>query len=190
MTSIFNDDMFAIADGVEQVDLTSGGPWRAIVRRITRTEQAETSLSADTVVFVIEPTAVVDIGDTITRADESTYTIIRAQLRSHESRWVAYCVSGTPPAVETTRLLSLAVTNANAEYSLHLGLTKSLKIGCRNGVASLRVALATGKVAGAVEPFHLVPAKTKLDLTFSPAEDVTVYVASPVAHVMAEIVCR
>ncbi len=82
MTEIFNDDVFAIADGVEQIDLTSGGPWRAIVRRITRTEQAETSLSADTVVFMIEPAATVAIGDTITRADESTYTIIKAQLRA------------------------------------------------------------------------------------------------------------
>jgi hypothetical protein len=36
----------------------------------------------------------------------------------------------------------------------------------------------------------LVPAKTKLDLTFAPAEDVTLYVGSPVANVMAEIVCR
>lgn len=190
MTDLFNDDIFSIADGVEQVDLTSGGPWRAIVRRITRTEQAETSLSANTVVFMVEPSAVVNIGDTITRSDESTYTIIKAQLRSHDSRWVVYTVSGTPPTAETTRLLSLPITSANTEYSLHLGLTKSLKIGCRNGAASLRIALASGKVASALEPFHLVPAKTKLDLTFAPAEDVTLYVGSPVANVMAEIVYR
>jgi hypothetical protein len=174
MTEIFNDDIFAIADGVEQIDLTGGGPWRAIVRRFTRTEQAETSLSADTVVFMIEPAATVVIGDTITRADESTYTIIKAQLRSHESRWVAYSVSGTAPSAETTRLLSLAIASANTEYSLHLGLTKSLKIGSRNGDASLRTALVSGKVAGSVEPFHVVAPKAKLDLTFAPAEDVTI----------------
>jgi hypothetical protein len=69
-------------------------------------------------------------------------------------------------------------------------LTKSLKIGCRNGAASLRIALQSGKVASAAEPFHLVPAKSKFDLTFTPAEDVTLYVASPVANLMAEIVCR
>lgn len=192
MTNVFNDDIFAIADGVEQIDLTSGGPWRAIVRRITRTEQAETSLTNDTVVFVIEPSAVIHVGDTITGSDESTYTVLRSQLRSHESRWVVYAVSGTPATLpdETTRLLSLALTSANTQYSLHLGLTRSLSIHCRGNVSSLRVALASGKVAGSVEPFHTVPVREKFQLSFSPAEDITVYAASPIANVVAEIVCR
>ncbi len=103
---------------------------------------------------------------------------------------MVYSVSGTPPSAETTRLLSLAIATANTEYSLHLGLTKSLKIGCREGDASLRTALVSGKVAGSVEPFHVVAPKAKLDLTFAPAEDVTIYVASPVANIVTEIVCR
>jgi V8-like Glu-specific endopeptidase len=193
MTDLFNDDIFAIADGVEQIDLTSGGPWRAIVRRITRSEQAETGLTDDTVVFMIEPAAVVNIGDTVTRPDESTYTIVKAQLRSHDSRWVAYTVSGTPsspPAAEPTQLLSIAIASANTEYSLHLGTTKSFSINCRNAISNLRIALQSGKVAGSIEPFHMLPAHDKFQLTFNPAEDVTVYVASPVANVVAEVVCH
>jgi hypothetical protein len=142
---------------------------------------------------MIEPAAVVNIGDTVTRADESTYTIIEAQLRSHDSRWVVYTVSGTPsppPAAETTQLLSLPITNANTEYLLHLGQTKSLAINCRGAVSNLRIALAAGKVAGSVEPYHALPAHDKFQLTFNPAEDVTVYVAAAMAGVVAELVCR
>jgi hypothetical protein len=190
MTNPFNDDIFAIADGVEQIDLTSGGPWRAIVRRITRTEQAETGLTDDTVVFMIEPSATVNVGDMLTRTDESTYTIIKAQLRSHESRWIVYTVLGTPTTPANTRLLSIPITSANTEYSLHLGQTKSLQISCRASVSGLRIALQSGKVASPIEPFHTVAARSKFDLGFSPAEDVTIYVASPIANVVAEVVCR
>ncbi len=115
MTTPFNDDVFAFADGVEQIDLTSGGPWRAILRRISRTEQAETGLTDDTLVFMIEPFADVNVGDLVTRSDESTYTMIKVQLRSHESRWIVYTVSGTPTTPANTRLLSIPIPSANTE---------------------------------------------------------------------------
>ena len=139
---------------------------------------------------MIEPLADVHVGDLVTRSDESTYTIIKAQLRSHESRWIVYTVSGTPTTPANTRLLSIPITSANTEYSLHLGQTKSLQIGCRGSVSGLRIALQSGKVASPIEPFHTVTARSKFDLAFSPAEDVTIYVASPIASVVAEVVCR
>jgi hypothetical protein len=188
----FNDDLFAFSDGVEQVNLTSGGPWRAIVRRITRSEQQSTGLTDDTVVFDIEPMADVNIGDTVTRSDESSFTILRAQKRSHDTRWVVFTQSGTPstPVTSVTRLLSIVMADADTEYSLDLGLTKSLTVNCRDALANLRIALEPGKVASLVEPYHDLYELSKMSLSFNPPEDVTLYVASSTPGMVAEIVAR
>ena len=190
MTTPFDDDIFSVADGVEQIHIDTAGPYRAIVRSITRAEIAGTGLPDTAVVFVIEPTAAPTIGATIARVSGETYTIVKAELRSHETRWVVY--TGTLPTEVQSQpeFHTLNITAANTEYSVALTSVSSLKISSRDPAKLFRVAFESGKVAGSVEPFHTLHAHQSLTYTFKPALGFTLYAASPSGGITLELITQ
>ena len=89
-----------------------------------------------------------------------------------------------------TRILSLALTTANTEYSLNLGTVKSIGVKCRGNAANVRLALESGKVAGSVDPYHTVHAGTSFTLTIDPPAVTTLYAAAEQNGVTLEITAR
>jgi hypothetical protein len=89
-----------------------------------------------------------------------------------------------------TQISTVTLTTPNTQYSIDLGTIKTLTIGCRNQLGNLRIQTVSGKVAGPSEPYMQVPYTSKQTLSFSPAVDVTLYIASDTAGVVAEIVCH
>ncbi len=89
-----------------------------------------------------------------------------------------------------TRILALALTTANTEYSLNLGTVKSIGVRCRGNAANVRLALESGKVAGAVDPYHTVHAGASFTLSIDPPAVTTLYAAAEQNGVVAEITAR
>lgn len=89
-----------------------------------------------------------------------------------------------------TRILSLALTTANTEYSLNLGTVKSIGVKCRDNAANVRLALESGKVAGSVDPYHTVHAGASFTLTIDPPAVTTLYAAAEQNGVTLEITAR
>ncbi|HEY2882344.1 MAG TPA: hypothetical protein VGJ15_07925 [Pirellulales bacterium] len=88
----------------------------------------------------------------------------------------------------STAINTVTLTTANTEYNIHLGTIKTLTIGCRTQLGDLRIQTVSGKVATPAEPYLLVHYSSKQTLSFSPATDVTLYLAGDVAGVVAEII--
>lgn len=89
-----------------------------------------------------------------------------------------------------TRILSLALTTANTEYSLNLGTVKSIGVKCRGNAANVPLALESGKVAGSVDPYHTVHAGASFTLTIDPPAVTTLYAAAEQNGVTLEITAR
>ncbi|HTQ40217.1 MAG TPA: hypothetical protein VMJ32_14415 [Pirellulales bacterium] len=190
MTIPFDDDIFTLADGVEQISIDSAGPYQAIVRKITRAESAGSGLPDTTIVFVIESAATPTVGATIQRTSGETFTIVKAELRSHETRWVVF--TGTLPVMTQSQpeFHTISIAAPNTEYSLALTSVSNLKINGRDATKTFRVAFESGKVAGSVEPFHTLHAHQSLSYSFKPALDFTLYVASPSGGIALELVTQ
>lgn len=94
-------------------------------------------------------------------------------------------MAGRQPTIQT-----LTLTDANTEYSLAIASPVSeISIQCRTAV-DVRMATATGKVAGSTNPFATIKAGGAYSKQFQPneqANDFTLYFASASAGVVLEI---
>ncbi len=89
-----------------------------------------------------------------------------------------------------TSIQTLPIAAEDTEYSISLGTITNLTIGCREQLGNLRIALETGHVADRTEPFLEVKYSSKQSLSFAPAADITLYVASDTTNVVAEILAK
>ncbi|HZZ26440.1 MAG TPA: hypothetical protein VFE46_00430 [Pirellulales bacterium] len=190
MTTPFDDDIFNLADGVEEIYIDSSSPYQAIIRRITRAESVGSGLPDTAIVFMVESDAVPTIRATILRSNGETYTIVKAELRSHETRWVVFTGSISPPVQSQPEFHTINIGAANTEYSLALTAINSLKISARDVTKSFRLAFESGKVADSMEPFHTMHSHQTLAYNFKPALDFTLYVASPSGGVALELITQ
>ncbi len=97
-------------------------------------------------------------------------------------------IDESPKSVKTPAISNVTITSANTEYSLTLlPETKRFTVKLRDG-ASFRLAFVSGKVATPTEPYLTI------NDGFGYTEDnvkygnITLYMASPVATKVAEIV--
>jgi hypothetical protein len=136
--------------------------------------------------FSTEPTA----GQRIVESDGTIWEVVAAYNRVNDTQWevIARPLGTIDPL--GTRILSLAMTNADTEYSLSLGTVKSINVKCRNNTANVRLALETGKVAGSVDPYHTVHAGSSFSLTIDPPAVTTLYAAGEQGGVVLEVIAR
>ncbi|HZZ26438.1 MAG TPA: hypothetical protein VFE46_00420 [Pirellulales bacterium] len=90
----------------------------------------------------------------------------------------------------STAIQTVPITAEDTEYSIDLGTISNLTIGCREQLGNLRIALQSGYVAERSEPFLEVKYSSKQSLSFSPAMDIILYIASDTTNVVAEIVTK
>ncbi|HTQ40220.1 MAG TPA: hypothetical protein VMJ32_14430 [Pirellulales bacterium] len=90
----------------------------------------------------------------------------------------------------STAIKTVPITAENTEYSINLGTITNLTIGCREQLGNLRIALESGHVAPRSEPFLEVKYSSKQSLSFTPAADITLYIAADTTEVVAEIVTK
>jgi hypothetical protein len=93
-------------------------------------------------------------------------------------------------ATMSTKIQTVPIAAEDTQYSIDLGTITNLTIGCREQLGNLRIALESGHVAARSEPFLEVKYSSKQSLTFSPATEVTLYLASDTTNVVAEILTK
>lgn len=126
----------------------------------------------------------------IVEDDGAIWEVITSYSRVHGTQWevIARPLGTVDPL--GTRILALALTTANTEYSLNLGTVKSIGVRCRGNAANVRLALESGKVAGAVDPYHTVHAGTSFSLSIDPPAVTTLYAAAEQNGVVLEVTAR
>ena len=95
--------------------------------------------------------------------------------------------STVPTVYNTVTEFTVTLTDADTEYSYTIPSgTDHIRFRCRNMAADVRYAWTSGKVAGSVEPYQVLPAGVDflLDRTFTAATPI--YFASSVAGVIIE----
>ena len=90
----------------------------------------------------------------------------------------------------TPNVLNQTLTNANQEYEQSLtGGTRAFSVQCQTA-AVIRIAFVTGKVATPTAPYATIKAGTaySIDDLSGKSGVITLYLASPTAGVVAEII--
>lgn len=123
----------------------------------------------------------------IVEDDGAIWEVITAYSRVSGTQWevIARPLGTIDPL--GTRILALALAAANTEYSLNLGTVKSIAVRCRGNAANVRLALESGKVAGAVDPYHTVHAGASFSLSIDPPAVTTLYAAAEQNGVVLEV---
>lgn len=126
----------------------------------------------------------------IVEDDGTIWEVVASYSRVSGTQWevIARPLGTVDPL--GTRILSLVLTTSNTEYSLNLGTVKSIGVKCLGNAANVRLALESGKVAGAVDPYHPVHTGASFTLPIDPPIVTTLYAAAEQNGVVLEITAR